>query len=308
MFGFEIDFLKSIEQIRTEGLNKLFELITMMGEEMLMILLILVIWFAFDKRTAQRMFFITAVSGCANSVVKCLCKVPRPFTRGVACVRPDTATGYSFPSGHTQNFSSISTVVAILLKKVWVWIVVGVLILLVAFSRMYLGVHTLLDVGVSLLISAVTLFVLFPVFDKGYERPRVMYITIGVMALLAISNLLFVMLFPFPADVDPVNLADAQKVAWQMAFLVAGMSLIYPIDRKFIKFDTHAVWWAQILKVILGLGAVLAVKEGLRAPLEALFAGHLAARAVRYFLIVVVAGIVWPLSFRWFGKLGRKEE
>jgi hypothetical protein len=28
---------------------------------------------------------------------------------------------------------------------------------------------------------------------------------------------------------------------------------------------------------------------------------------VRYFLIVIMAGIVWPLSFRWFGKLGRKE-
>ena len=86
------------------------------------------------------------------------------------------------------------------------------------------------------------------------------------------------------------------------------MLVVYYVDEKKLNFQTKAVWWAQILKVILGLGAVLAVKEGLRAPLEALFAGHLAARAVRYFLIVVVAGIVWPLSFRWFGKLGRKEE
>ena len=59
---------------------------------------------------------------------------------------------------------------------------------------------------------------------------------------------------------------------------------------------------------MVGLGVVLLVKEGLRSPLEAIFAGHLAARAVRYFLIVVVAGILWPLTFSWFGKLGRKAE
>ena len=80
---------------------------------------------------------------------------------------------------------------------------------------------------------------------------------------------------------------------------------MYFADKK-LNFQTKAVWWAQILKAVVGLGLVLAVKEGMRAPLEALFAGHLAARAVRYFLIVTVAGILWPLSFRWFAKLGNK--
>ena len=61
-----------------------------------------------------------------------------------------------------------------------------------------------------------------------------------------------------------------------------------------------------VLKVIFGIGIVLLVKEGLRAPLEAVFAGHMAARAVRYFLIVVVAGFLWPMTFRWFSKLGEK--
>jgi hypothetical protein len=69
-----------------------------------------------------------------------------------------------------------------------------------------------------------------------------------------------------------------------------------------------AVWWAQILKVLLGLALVLAVKEGLRAPLEVLFGNPYPARAVRYFLIVAVAGVVWPMTFRWFYKLGRRME
>ena len=61
------------------------------------------------------------------------------------------------------------------------------------------------------------------------------------------------------------------------------------------------------MKIALGLLAVLAVKEGLRSPLELLFAGHLAARAVRYFLIVITAGLVWPLTFRFFANMGNKK-
>ena len=73
-----------------------------------------------------------------------------------------------------------------------------------------------------------------------------------------------------------------------------------------MRYEVAAVWWAQIIKVLLGLVVVLAVKEGMRSTLEAIFAGHLIARAVRYFLIVVVAGLVWPLTFRFFEKLGNK--
>ena len=62
----------------------------------------------------------------------------------------------------------------------------------------------------------------------------------------------------------------------------------------------------KILKTALGLGAVLLVKSGLKTPLNAIL-GESAGRAARYFLIVIVAGILWPLTFRWFAKLGHKE-
>jgi hypothetical protein len=38
-----------------------------------------------------------------------------------------------------------------------------------------------------------------------------------------------------------------------------------------------------------------------------MLAGHMAARAVRYFLVVTVAGMVWPLSFGWFARLGKEK-
>ena len=73
----------------------------------------------------------------------------------------------------------------------------------------------------------------------------------------------------------------------------AGVIIVVLADEDKFHFDTKAVWWAQILKAVLGLGVVLAVKEGMRPVLE-LFLPAMPARAVRYCLIVLVAGILWP--------------
>ena len=48
--------------------------------------------------------------------------------------------------------------------------------------------------------------------------------------------------------------------------------------------------------------------EGLKLPLETLFGGHLIARAIRYLVLVLFAGILWPMTFPWLAKLGRKDE
>jgi len=54
------------------------------------------------------------------------------------------------------------------------------------------------------------------------------------------------------------------------------------------------------------IAIVLAIKSGLSTPLTVLLGAKL-GRSVRYFLIVIVAGAVWPLSFKSFAKLGCKE-
>ena len=125
---------------------------------------------------------------------------------------------------------------------------------------------------------------------------------------MAVGLMLFVQLYPFPSDIDANNLQSGVKNAYTMIGSLTGVAIVYVGEKKYIRFPEKAVWWAQLLKVVLGLGFVLAVKEGLRAPLDALFAGHMAARAVRYFLIVVVAGMVWPMTFRWFSKFGKNME
>jgi uncharacterized membrane protein YjdF len=85
-----------------------------------------------------------------------------------------------------------------------------------------------------------------------------------------------------------------------------ALPLVYIFDSKWIKFPTKAVWWAQIIKIIFGLVLLLLVKEALKLPLQLLFQEKV-ARVIRYFFVVLTAGTLWPLTFRWFSGLGRKE-
>ena len=62
------------------------------------------------------------------------------------------------------------------------------------------------------------------------------------------------------------------------------------------------MWWAQILKVVLGLALVLGLKAGLKPVFNAICGGHQIATALRYGTIVLFAACVWPLTFPWFQK------
>ena len=305
-----MEFLRFLESIRTPVGDALMSFITLFGEETLFIVLALVFFWCVDKKRGYYLLFTCFTGTICIQFLKMTFRIPRPWVLDpnftiVESAR-EAATGYSFPSGHTQCAAGLWGGIARSAKKRAVQIGGVVLLLLVGLSRMYLGVHTPLDVLVSLGIAAVVILGLYWVVYLGFDKPKRIYIAGGVLLLAAIANLLFVTLYRFPADVDPANLASGQKSAWQMLALAIGLCIIYPLDRHWLKFETKAVWWAQILKLAIGVGLVLAVRVGLKAPLNNLFGVNLGA-GVRYFLIVVVAGILWPLTFQFWSKLGQRK-
>ena len=114
---------------------------------------------------------------------------------------------------------------------------------------------------------------------------------------------LYANLWQFPADVDPENLEHGVKNAAKLMGALLGMAIGYGIDLKWIRFKTEATVVGQILKCVLGLAIVLAIKEGLKPVLGS---GSLSS-AVRYGLITLFAAGVWPMTFPFFAKLGRKK-
>ena len=126
-------------------------------------------------------------------------------------------------------------------------------------------------------------------------------------AVLGAAYLLFAELWPFPADVDAANLASGRKNAYTLLGAVLGMTFAYWLDRRYVHFDVRAVWWAQVLKTVLGLAITIGLRAALKAPLLALCGGHNVANLIRYALMVIFAAGIWPMTFGWFGRLGRKK-
>lgn len=301
-----MQFLYFLESIRNPVLDAFFSLITHLGSEVLFLAVAIIVFWNFSKKIGYYLMTTGFLGTLINQFLKLLCRVPRPWVKDpnftiVESARAD-ATGYSFPSGHTQAVSTVLGCPARAVKNTAVRIVLVVLILLTALSRMYLGVHTPLDVGVSLVVGVVLVFGLWPMFRNFDRNPAPGYIAMGVLILLSAAFVVYVEVNPWPADIDPHNLASGVKNAYTLLGSSVAMLLSAMVERKHINFDTKAPLWAQIFKTVVGLGLVLGLKAGLKPPLMALFNGHDVATAVRYFVIVVFAACVWPLTFKWFAK------
>lgn len=302
-----MEFLYLLESIRTPFLDQVFSLITHLGSELVFMVLAVVMFWCVNKSQGLYLLSVGCFGTTVNQFLKITCRVPRPWVRDpdftiVESARAD-ATGYSFPSGHTQNSVGTFGCLAMGAKKNWARILFIALAVLTAFSRMYLGVHTPSDVLVSAVIALVMVLAMYPLFRGLEEKPeRGLWILLGLFAV----NVLYVLyanLWQFPADVDPENLEHGVKNAAKLMGALLGMAIGYGIDLKWIRFKTEATVVGQILKCVLGLAIVLAIKEGLKPVLGS---GSLSS-AVRYGLITLFAAGVWPMTFPFFAKLGRKK-
>lgn len=301
-----MELLYLLEKIRMPVLDELMLAVTLLGEETAFLVIALVFFWCVDKRRGYHLMAVGFIGTIMNQFLKLLCRVPRPWVMDqnftILEQAREAAAGYSFPSGHTTMAVGTFGAIASTEKRSWIkWICI-LLASLVAFSRMYIGVHTPYDVAAGAICALLLVFLLRPMVMG--DDPKRMDILLVAMVALGICYLGYVEWFPFPADIDVHNLESGTKNAYTMIGCLAGVLVVYHVERRYVDFTVEAVWWIQILKVVLGLGLVLLIKIGAKAPLEMLFGGHMLARSVRYFLIVVIAGVIWPMTFRFWKKLG----
>ena len=308
-----MSFLYFLEEIRNPVLDFLFSIVTLFGEETVFMAVGMIVFWCVNKQKGYYLLSVGFVGTVINQFLKILFRIPRPWVKDpnftiVESAR-EAASGYSFPSGHTQTSVGLFGGLALKFKSRAIRIASIALCVLVPLSRMYLGVHTPADVGVSIVIALVLIFVLAPIFEKAERSPKVMYALLFSLTGIMLAYLLFISFWQFPEEVFHVdnvhNYISAVKNAYTLTGCMLGFLVVYTVDLKWLKFETKAVWWVQLIKIAGGLALVLAVKELLRAPLEAILPANTWARMLRYFLMVVTAGTLWPMTFKYLG--GKKE-
>ena len=307
-----MEVLYWLESIRNPILDTLMLIFTEFGNELLFIVAGLLMFWCIDKKQGYFVLLTGFFGVYINQFLKIACRIPRPWVQDpsftIVEAAREAASGYSFPSGHTQTAVGCYGALAVCRKERWVKIVGIIMCLLIPFTRMYLGVHTPWDVGVSIIIALTLICILWPLFCEFGHRRSLMYPLMGVLSVFAVAFLLFVTLYNFPADIDVANYESAVKNAYKFLGCTLGMWVIYEVDARFIRFDTKtAKWWAQIIKLAVGFGLLLLVMEGSKPLFNLIFQGNYIAYAIRYFLTVLFAGAVWPLTFKWFARLGVKK-
>ncbi len=308
----QLQFLHLLEAIRNPVFDAFFSLITHLGDETGLIIVGLLFYWCLDKKSAHYLFLVGFVGTTVNQFLKLVFHIERPWVLDPT-LSPiegalEGASGFSFPSGHTQSSVGLFGTIALLFKKhkpiLWVSVALCVLI---PFSRMYLGVHTPMDVLASVAVALALLFAVKPIIDRAWGNRKKMLLLLGGATLLSLLQLLFVSLYPFAPEVLGENVTSAYKNACTLLGAQLGLLLAYLFDECYLHFETKAPPIGQILKVALGAAIAFGLKAGLKAPLEALFGAGTEALP-RYFLLVVFAGVLWPLTFRFFASIGTEKD
>lgn len=299
-----MEFLHSLAEIRTPFFNELFLLVTKLGEEVVLFLVLCIIFWCLDKKLAYRMGFAFLLSSIFIQGLKITCRIDRPWVRDPSFEAVEAAkahaTSYSFPSGHTQSAVSLWWTLGVSVKNAWLRLLLFFIPLAVGFSRMYLGVHTPADVSVAALVAAISVVAVVLLIKPGSDgNVRRIATSVG-FALLSVALIIYSLVLYENGTVGYEYASDCCKSAG-VGF---GFAIGYYIESSFVKFNPRlGKWYMHIVKVVVGVGVLVAIKSGMK-----LLGDNLVVDTVRYAAIIVWATVLWPMLFKLFIKDNKATE
>ena len=236
---------------------------TWLGELNTAIVILALIYWCVSKDFGTYLLMGWSGNRLVNGMLKVTVCAYRPWIRD-ARVLPygdsiTTATGYSFPSGHTMNAATIFGGGAVrkdiprALRPM-----LGLLVLLVAFSRNYLGVHTPQDVLVGIAAGTLVMYLTVKLMHwiKVHPEKDILVVCIGVG--LAVLVAIYAAVKPYPTDIDAAGrvIVEGAKMAndtfkgvgWSVGFLTGWI-----LERRFVQFSTDIPMMKRITRLTYGL-------------------------------------------------------
>ena len=291
-----MDLLWLLKEARTPFFDTFFSLVTQLGEEMILIVIFCAIFWCINKRMAYVLGASFFLSGLIVQGAKPLFRVPRPWiynpTFQPVTGSVNAATGYAFPSGHTQNGATLFGSLGAQIKHKAIKIVLFTIVALIAFSRLYLGVHYLSDVLVSLAIGigAIWLAMKF-ITDEPVCKKRELLIA-GFIAFFAVVVIAIVAMLYYGGFTEAIQMRDSVIAAGA----ALGFSLGMFVERNYIQFSVRAQNLPmQFVKIVIGIAIVVGIQEGVRV-----LGANLFVDGLRYFLMVIWVTLVYPLIIKRF--------
>lgn len=261
-----------------------FEALTFLGDEIFYLLFMPLVYWCIDRRTGARLFFLLLFSAYINASAKALADQPRPFTYDPR-VKPIThAVGGGMPSGHTQHAVVIWGYLAARLGNTLYWMIAGFLMIGIPLSRVYLGVHFPTDLLGGYVLGGLILVVflrLFPIIETRLSQ-------MGFVRQLMIAVCV-------PLGLILLNPTGSPYVL-SMASTLLGACSGFVMERRFVGFSRHGVWWKKAIGYILGVAILFGFWFGLKVVFNSLEPAGL-FRFIRYALVGLWGGVGAPWMF-----------
>ena len=162
-----------------------------------------------------------------------------------------------FQAAHTSNAVCTYGSAAVCLKGRAIKIVLSVIIISVAFSRLYLGVHTPSDVLVSLVAGAPPIvFLSSRLYGRLIKADHRTFLLTAVSAVaVSAAAAVFIRFKPYGGGYEFELVKDGYLACGLLAGLFAG----WYFERKYLDFSPSGGIIFQIVKTIAGLASSLLI-------------------------------------------------
>ena len=251
----DLDYLLFLQDIRLsvpDFVTQLLEFVSKFGSILSIPIMCYVYWSG-KKEDGVLAFWSFGTSIIVNGFLKQIMCVYRPWIRDPNIVPPESAklnaTGYSFPSGHSTNASAYLGALAWQnRKRSFVFFGLITLILLVGFSRNFLGVHTPQDVVVGFACGVLSIILSWRVlkWGQGGKNRDVVILIASVIVIAMYLTYITCKSYPIDYDAEGKLLVDPQKMmldSWASAGFYLGIVLSWLLEKRTLRFQppTNAV-------------------------------------------------------------------
>ena len=309
-------FIQFLREASGGLFDQFFLTVTYFGNLPIILFFIAVIYWCFDKELGEYLLVSMSFARIVDAFAKVAACIYRPWVIDPK-IHPleetlADATGYSFPSGHAT--SSTVLFAGVLLKKKNIVTSLKVLLivsfLLICFSRLYAGVHSVLDMVFGFIFSLIVLIIVGKVFDKYGDHPNFDLMVLGAGIIFSILLIIYSTFKAYPMDYDSAGklIVDPAKMALE-SFKNAGFSigilLSWVIERRFINFSTEGSVDSKIARIIGGLIG-LELLYYVIGPNITLFSKQISSFIV-FFIFPVYLIVIVPLFIKFLQKRREKQ-
>lgn len=313
-FLFGYDILNRIPHALDPVMAYIMQGITTLGNELFYTLAIPIIYWVYDKNFAYKVAGFFLLCAFINEGIKNIFNNPRPFQPEAKPELMDAdlyqmalninEESPGFPSGHTQNSVVFWGVMAATVKKTWFTTVCISLILLIPFSRMYLGVHFPGDVLGGYVFGGLLLLLLFTPYFRDIRQFHN-----NLLVIILFSLFLFLSI---GGETIPYIGVILDRTNVKILGVISGLILGIFLDKTMmLNFEPRNTLIKQVLKVLIGLAGVVLINFGLKILLETLYSEWDSFGRFLYFLRNCTLG-VWiiflaPFIFQRIPYLKKEE-